>query len=104
MAYNVARRTDEIGIRLALGATPRNVAWPIMRSALLTAAAGITIGVPVVLATVRIVRSYLFEIEPYDPVSLVGAVIMLIVVAGLAAWLPARRAAKVDPMEALRYE
>jgi len=104
MAYHVARRTGEIGIRVALGATPRNIAWPILRSALLMAAAGIALGVPAVFATVQIVRSYLFGIEPYDPVTLVGAIVLLLVVAVLAAWIPARRAAKVDPMEALRYE
>jgi len=103
-AYNVERRTSEIGIRMALGATPRNIAWPILRSALFMAAAGIAIAVPVAFATIRIVRSYLFGIEPYDPVTLTIAIILLMAVAMLATWIPARRAAKVDPMEALRYE
>jgi len=104
MAYNVARRTGEIGIRMALGATPRNIAWPILRSSLLMAADGIALGVPAVFATVRIVRSYLFGIEPYDSATLAGVVVLLIIVAVLAAWVPAHLAAKVDPMEALHYE
>lgn len=104
MAYNVARRKGEIGIRMALGAGPGDVAWPVLRSAMLMAAAGIALGIPVFLATVRIIRSTLFGIGPYDPVTLMGAVILLVTVAMLATWLPARRAAKVDPMEALRYE
>jgi predicted permease len=104
MANDVTRRTSEIGIRMALGATPQAVAWPILRGAMLMAIAGVMVGVPVVLATVRIVRSYLFGIEPYDPVTLIGAIILLLAVAVLAAWIPARRAARVNPMMALRYE
>ena len=104
MAYNVARRTNEIGIRMALGATARTVAWPILRSALLMAVVGMTMAVPVVFALVRIVRSYLFGVEPHDLITLASAIILLIFVALLAAWIPARRAAKIDPMEALRYE
>ncbi len=104
LAHNVTRRTGEIGIRMALGATPRAVAWPILRSAMLLVTAGVMVGVPAVLATVRIVRSYLFGIEPYDPVTLIIAIILLFAVAVLTAWIPARRAAKIDPMEALRYE
>ncbi len=104
MAYNVERRTGEIGLRMALGATPQNIAWPILRSALLMAAAGIAIAVPVVFATVRIVRSYLFGIVPHDPVTLICAIVLLLIVTVMAVWLPARRAAKIDPMEALRYE
>ena len=104
MANNVAYRTGEIGIRMALGATQQAVAWPILRSAMLMATAGVIVGVPAVLATVRMVRSYLFGIEPYDPVTLVGAIVLLLTVAIMAAWIPARRAAKIDPMEALRYE
>jgi len=104
MAYNVARRTSEVGIRLALGARPHDVAWPILREALVLAALGIAIGLPVALALSRLIRSTLFGIKPYDPVTIVGSIILLLIVAALAAWIPARRAAKTDPMEALRYE
>ncbi len=104
MAYNVARRTSEVGIRLALGARPQDVAWPILREALILAVLGIAIGLPVALAMSRLIRSTLFGIKPHDPVTIVGSVILLLSVAVLAAWIPARRAAKTDPMEALRYE
>ncbi len=104
MAYSVTRRINEIGLRMALGATTGRVAWTILRSALLMVIAGTALGVPVFLATVRIIHSYLFGIEPYDPVTLTIAIILLTGVAMLATCLPARRAAKVDPMVALRYE
>jgi ABC-type antimicrobial peptide transport system permease subunit len=104
MIQSVTRRTGEIGIRMAIGATPLAVAWPVLRSALLMAIAGVVFSIPVILATIGIVRSYLFGIEPYDPMTLIGAVILLLFVTALAAWIPARRAAKIDPMEALRYE
>jgi ABC-type antimicrobial peptide transport system permease subunit len=104
MAYNVERRTNEIGIRMALGATTRNVAWPILRSALVLALIGIVVCIPVVFVIVRVVRSYLFGIVPHDPATLAGAITLLLIVTLLAAWIPARRAAKIDPMKALRYE
>ena len=104
MAYNVARRTGEMGIRKALGARPWDVAWPILREALTLAAIGIAIGLPVALALVRLIRSIFYGIEPHDPFTMIGAAVLMIAVAALAAWIPARRAAKIDPMEALRYE
>jgi len=104
MAYKVTRRTSEIGIRIALGATPLNVFASVIRNASLLTGAGIALGVPMVLATVRIVKSYLYGIEPYDPKTLISAIVLLLAVAILAAWLPARRAARIDPMKALRYE
>jgi predicted permease len=104
MAYSVSHRTGEIGIRMALGATPRNVAWPILRSAFLTGAAGIALGLPAAAVGARIVRSYLFGVEPYDSITVLAAIVLLLVIAVLAAWIPARRAARVDPMVALRYE
>jgi len=104
MAYNVTRRTSELGIRMALGATGRNVAWPILREALMLAALGIALGLPVALALARVTRSLIFGIEPRDPATIIAAAILLLAVATLAAWIPARRAAKIDPMEALRYE
>lgn len=104
MAYNVSRRINEIGLRMALGATTGNIAWTVLRSALIVVAAGIIVGVPAVFATFRVVRSYLFGIEPYDPATLTCVIVLLTAVAIFAAWLPARRAAKIDPMEALRYE
>jgi len=104
MAYNVARRTGEMGIRKALGARSWDVAWPILREALTLAAIGVAIGLPVALALVRLIQSFVYGIEPHDPLTMIGVVVIMVAVAALAAWIPARRAAKVDPMEALRYE
>ena len=104
MAYNVARRTGEMGIRKALGAQPFDVAWPILREALTLAAIGIVIGLPIALALVRVIRGIIYGIEPHDPLTMIGAAMLMIAVAALAAWIPARRAARIDPMEALRYE
>ncbi len=104
MAYNVARRTSEMGIRKALGAQPSDVAWLIFREALTLVVIGIAIGLPVALALVRGIRSVFYGIEPHDPLTMIGAAVIMVTVAALAAWIPARRAAKVDPMEALRYE
>jgi len=104
MAYNVARRTGEMGIRMALGARPWDVAWPILREALTLAAIGVAIGLPVALALVQLMQSIVYGIEPHDPLTMIGTVVIMVTVATLAAWIPARRAAKVDPMEALRYE
>jgi len=104
MAYNVARRTGEIGIRKALGAQPQDVARPILREALILTAIGIAIGLPVALALVHVIRAIFYGIEPHDPLTMIGAAVLIITVAALAAWIPARRAAKIDPTEALRYE
>ncbi len=68
------------------------------------AAIGVAIGLPVALALVRVIRTYFYDIKPHDPLTMVGAAVLLIVVAALAAWIPARRASKTDPMETLRYE
>jgi predicted permease len=104
MAYSVARRTGEIGIRMALGARPRDVARPILREAVLLAAAGLAVGVPMALALAHLIRSVLFGIQPYDPATLIGSALLLTGVAVLAAWIPARRATKVDPLVALKCE
>jgi len=104
MAYNVARRTGEMGIRKALGARSWDVARPILREALTLAGIGVAVGLPVALALVRVIRVLLYGIEPHDPFTMVGAALLMVAVATLAAWLPARRAARIDPMEALRYE
>ena len=104
MAYNVARRTAEMGIRKALGARPWDVARPILREALTLAAVGVAIGLPVALALGRLMQAVLYGIEPHDSLTVIGTIVIMVTVAALAAWIPARRAAKVDPMEALRYE
>ena len=104
MAYNVARRTGEMGIRKALGARPWDVARPILRQALMLVAIGVAIGLPVALALSRLIRSVFYGIEPHDPITMIGTIVIMLTVAALAAWIPARRAARVDPMVALRYE
>lgn len=104
MAYNVTRRTGEIGIRMALGARPPDVAWPIFREALVLTGIGVVLGIPLTLAVTRLLQGLFFGITPHDPVTIVIAVAILLSVAVLAAWIPARRAARIDPMEALRYE
>jgi len=104
MAYSVARRRNEIGIRMALGARPRDVAWPVVRGALLMAMIGVVSGGAGALALVRLIRSQLYGVAPHDPATLLGSALLLLTVAVLAAWIPARRAAGINPMAALRCE
>ena len=104
MAYTVARRTNEIGIRLALGAGRGDVQWMVLRESLWMVAAGLAVGIPAALALTQLVREALFGIQPNDPLSFVAAGALMVVVAAVAAWIPARRAARVDPMRALRCE
>lgn len=104
MAYTVARQTREIGIRMALGAAPREILWQVLLDGLFLAAIGIAIGVPMAIAGTRLVRSQLFGLGSIAPPVLIVTAILLTAVAALAGLLPARRAAKVDPMVALRHE
>jgi predicted permease len=104
MAYNVARRSREFGIRIALGARSSEIAGPIAREALVLVLAGLCVGVPVALALGRVIRSQLYGVDPADPASLAGGSLLLMAVALVSAWIPARRAATVDPMVALRCE
>ena len=104
MAYMVARRAREIGIRMALGAGARNVVWLVMREVLAVVAAGIALAVPAALALSRLVRSQLYGIQPNDPSSLAFATFLLAAIASFAGFLPARRAAAADPMRALRMD
>jgi predicted permease len=104
MAHGVARRTKEIGIRMALGAARRDIAWMVLRETLLLVLAGLALGIPTAWAAARLVSSQLFGMNPGDPVTLLGAALLLTIVAVLAGYLPARRAARVNPLIALRYE
>lgn len=104
MAYLVARRTGEIGIRMALGAQRGAVLAMILRQALWMVAIGIAIGVPLTLALSRYTAGLLYGVHPADPLSLIAAVVLLALVGGFAAYLPARRAAAVNPLTALRCE
>ena len=104
MAYSVAQRTNEIGIRLALGAQPEQVRRMILRESTSLTLAGIVAGVGGALACMRLVRSMLFGVTPNDPATISAGVAVLIAVALAATWTPARRAAAVQPMEALRHE
>jgi predicted permease len=104
MAHQVAGRTGEIGLRMALGAQPADVARPILYEAGKLALLGVALGLPLTLALARILGAVVFGIAPYDPVTLIASGLILLGVALAAAWLPARRAARIDPMVALRYE
>ena len=104
MSYLVTRRTNEIGIRMALGAGRATMLWLVMRESTFLLLTGVAIGIPVTIAGGRLVGSMLFGVRATDLVNLLAAVMMLALVAGLAGYLPARRAARVDPMVALRHE
>jgi len=104
MAYSVANRTNEIGIRLALGAQPGQVRGMILRESTGLAIAGVVLGVAAALLLTRLVKTMLYGIEPWDPLTMIGGVVILQAVAVAASWIPARRAAGVQPMEALRHE
>jgi len=104
MAYSVANRRNEIGIRLALGAQPAQVRGMILRESTWLALAGIVAGAGAALLLTRLIKSMLFGIAPYDPLTMVSGVLILLAVALAASWTPARRAARVQPMDALRHE
>ncbi|HLI34335.1 MAG TPA: ABC transporter permease, partial [Terriglobia bacterium] len=102
ISYSVTRRTQEIGIRMALGATPGNVQLLVLRATLRLALIGVAIGVAASLAVARLIASLLFGITPSDPVTFAAIVVILASVAILAGYIPARRASRIDPMSALR--
>ncbi|MGE5720857.1 MAG: ABC transporter permease, partial [Sphingomonadales bacterium] len=103
-AYRVARRTAEIGVRMALGAQRSGVLWLVSRETLALLAVGVLLGIPLGLATMRLIKSLLFGVEASDPAALCAAVLALCAIGGTAGYLPARRAASVDPVIALREE
>ena len=104
MAFVVARRTKEIGLRMALGAQRGEVVWMVVKEALLPLAVGVSVGVPAAYLTSRYVASQLFGVKPTDVASVAAAVAILAATAIGASLFPARRASAIDPMEALHYE
>jgi predicted permease len=104
MSYNVSRRTNEIGIRMALGAQRQDVLRLVMRESMILVAIGVVAGLAIALASSRFVAALLFGLPPTDVLSMLLAMIVMVVVSALAGYLPARRASRVDPMVALHYE
>jgi putative ABC transport system permease protein len=104
VAYSVSQRTAEIGVRVAIGASPREVVGLVLREGLALAAAGIAIGIPAAFATTRTFAALLFGVKPTDLFTYITAAVLLIAVALVASYVPARRAASVDPIVALRAE
>jgi ABC-type antimicrobial peptide transport system permease subunit len=104
MSYFVARRTGEIGIRMALGATRASVLAMVLRGALWQVLIGLGLGIPAALLAGRLMASQLYGVASYDPLALAGATLVLSLCASAAAFIPARRAASIEPMQALRTE
>jgi ABC-type antimicrobial peptide transport system permease subunit len=104
MSYATARRTQEIGIRIALGARTADVIRLVLREAMLLVSVGVVIGLGAAFAGARLVESILFRLSPNDPLTIALAALLMLIVAALACWIPTRRATKVDPMTALRSE
>lgn len=104
MAFTVARRTRDIGIRMTLGASPSTILRQVLRETLILMLVGIVVGVPIALAGTHLIRSMLFGLGAADPYALIAACLILAAIAAAASYIPARRASHVDPMVALRYE
>lgn len=104
LACTVTQRTQEIGLRMALGARPDRIAWTMMRESAATVFAGIVLGLGCAAAIVRLLRSQLFGLEPADPAAFAGAVLALLALTLFASIIPTRRALRIDPMTVLRHE
>jgi predicted permease len=104
ISYTVAGRTREIGVRMALGAQRGDVMALVLREGMLVVAIGLLVGIPLALAGTRVLQRFLFGLKSTDPISLIAVVLLLGVVAAVAGFIPARRASRIDPMVALRYE
>jgi putative ABC transport system permease protein len=104
MAYLVSQRSNEIGLRMALGASPRDVSRLVLREGMLLAGIGLVLGLAGAVAATRLLTSILFEVKPGDPMTYVGVALLLAAVTLAASYIPARRASKVDPLVALRQE
>jgi putative ABC transport system permease protein len=104
VSYIVAQRTGEIGVRLAMGAEPRSVARMVLGQSAVVIVAGITVGLVAAFAGTQLIQSLLFGISPRDPAVFVATTLLLLGVAFVACWLPARRAARLSPLDALRAE
>jgi predicted permease len=104
LSYSVARRTSELGIRLALGAQSHSLLWLIMRECILLLALGFAIGIPVALSSTHALKSLLYQLSPLDPTAIAMAIAAVACITVAAGWLPARRASKINPMQALRTE
>ena len=103
-AYSVARRTREIGIRMALGAQRQTVQWMILREGMVMLGSGVALGLLLAAATGKLLSGLLYEVGAFDPLAFTAAPILLGAAALLATWLPARRATRIDPMVALRAQ
>jgi len=104
MSYAVAGRTNEIGIRMALGAQRGKVLWLVLRESMLVVLVGVAFGLPAVMGAAKWITSLLFGLTPADPLAVSLVTLLMFAVAAAAGWIPARRATHVDPMIALRYE
>jgi ABC-type antimicrobial peptide transport system permease subunit len=104
MSHSVARRTNEIGIRMALGAERRDIVRMVLRESLIIVAIGIAAGVATTLAVGRLIRTMLFGLAPTDMLTIGSAILTMLVVSTIASYFPARRASRIDPMTALHYE
>jgi ABC-type antimicrobial peptide transport system permease subunit len=104
MSYGVSQRTAEMGLRIALGAQPAAVRWLVVRDASTTVLGGAVVGLAGSIGVTKLVQSQLFGVEPYDPIALATATVLMLVMAFAAAYVPARRASRIDPLTALRHE
>jgi predicted permease len=104
LSYSVARRTSELGIRLALGAQSHTLLWMILRECILLLVLGLALGIPIALSSTGILKSLLYQLSPLDPAAITIAICAVACMTLAAAWLPARRAATIDPSQALRTE